>query len=49
MKRGSSGAEILFAVGLVALVLAFGIWVKVSRYRECRAVGFSPFYCFWDR
>lgn len=33
---------------LVALVI-FSLWVGVLRYRECRAHGFSRFYCATQR
>ena len=38
----------LKALGILVAVVglfAFGAWLEVSRYRECRAHDFSVFYC----
>jgi len=40
--------EIKLAALAVALVgaIALGWWLSVRNYRECRAHGFSKFYCW---
>lgn len=40
----------LIGAGLVAaLLFAAVVFVSVARYRECRAHGFSAFYCMGSR
>lgn len=44
----SRGDELFAAIGAVALILllvAVAIAAPIARYRECRAHGFSVFYC----
>lgn len=43
MKR-LDGVGVLLMIGLVA-VMALTVWLRVSRFNECRAHGFSVWYC----
>ena len=38
-------AMYLVAVAAIAALFVVVAWIGVARYRECRAVGFSAFYC----